>query len=182
MADTVTTNYNLVKPEVGSSLSTWGTKLNADMDIIDGQLKVTADSVAAISGVSGQLSSSHLSLKKPDNSGSTRADIVGYNPSGVPRWQLVMCGALQETGGNLGSNLSIYRYADSGAQFTTPALQIMRNTGECLISYYPTNYWDIAPKGYVDAHLGFATQRIEKLEALVTQLSAELAEARKTLA
>ena len=125
MADTTTANYNFVKPEVGASATTWGAKLNSDLDAIDAQLFTSA----------GALNSSSLLLKS--NPGTAVSATLTFGNGSVAtgqqaRWILAE-DTSSEVGGNAGSNLSLTARNDTGSLLSTP-MAINRASGAVTFS------------------------------------------------
>ena len=75
MADSTTTNYGLTKPEVGASEDTWGAKVNTDMDLIDTQMKASANAIVATVAVA------NASL--PKAGGAMTGVIAGFTSTGI---------------------------------------------------------------------------------------------------
>jgi microcystin-dependent protein len=95
MPDTFTPNYNLTKVEVGGSTDTWGTKINANSDVLDTQLKAqstllnttktTADAALPRSGgvMTGDVDMGGKSVLNASDAG-----LLGFSarPTAPPGW------------------------------------------------------------------------------------------------
>ena len=77
MADTTTTNYALVKPEVGASADTWGGKINGGLDTIDTLL-------ARPKALVGSAAAPAYTFSTDLNTGmySVGADVLGFSVGG----------------------------------------------------------------------------------------------------
>lgn len=111
MADSFTTNYNLTKPEIGGSIDTWGAKLNADLDTLDGALKSVSDVAdAALPAAGGTVTGS---IAFEGDVTLANAASVDEHPVRKGEFDSALGGKFNTTGGTLTGGLQIDRAGDA---------------------------------------------------------------------
>lgn len=131
MADTFTTVLNLDQPEVGSSVDSWGTKLNTDLAVIDALFAATGTGTVVTRDSSDRAATKGVTIAKA--AGNVRW--AQWLSTASLRWNLG-ADSVAEGGSNAGSSFLLQRFADDGSTLLGTPITVTRATG--LVTFETT--------------------------------------------
>jgi microcystin-dependent protein len=143
MADTVTVNYGWIKPEISGSPTTWGVKLNSDLDGIDARVFANSTGLTAL-----QAYLTPNSVKLARSADNSTPAVLSFVNAASPRWTFTEA-ADTEGSGNSGSDLAIDGYDNTGSLLGR-VVTFLRSSLRLRLAGDPINALDAATKQYVD--------------------------------
>lgn len=136
----------------------------ANIAVVSALTSVNSAAITSINGAVPRLAASNLftanqqiskanpSLDLIKSTSGQSSLVFGYT-STVARWSIALGDAAAESGGNAGSNFSIFRYNDAGTFVDTP-FAIVRSTGRVQLGQDGVDSNDAVRKGQLDEALG----------------------------